>query len=99
LAFPALLTLGSLEKQGKHGNSRFSWKGRTFLPRQARKARKVLLLSRKAWIFPEKPGKPGMTVPGVEFLAFMEKQEMPTHGKPRKPEQNPGFPEKLGILD
>ena len=37
-----------------------------------------------------------MTVPGVEFLAFMEKQDMLTPGKPRNPEQKPRLSWKAG---
>ena len=43
LLFFFFLTLESLEKPEKHGNSWLSWKGRDVLPRKAWKARRGLL--------------------------------------------------------
>ena len=74
--FPAFLTLESLEKPGKHGNSWLSWKDRNVFPRKAWKARRGLWAFAESVDFvhtnqtQEKPGKAGMTVPGVEIPGF-----------------------------
>ena len=69
-------TLESLEKPGKHGNSWLSWKDRNVFPRKAWKARRGLWAFAESVDFvhtnqtQEKPGKAGMTVPGVEIPGF-----------------------------
>ena len=104
--FPAFLTLESVEKSvekpGKHGNSWLSWKDRNVLPRKAWKARRGL------WAFAESVDfvhtnriqksqeRQEWLCQVWKFLAFMEKQDMLTPGKPRNPEQKSRLPWKAG---
>ena len=110
LRFPQLffffLTLESLEKPGRHGNS-FLERPECSSKKSLESQERALGLRGKCGVCPSKPnpekpgkpGKPGMTVPGVEISGFHGQAGNAYSWKAKKARRkNPGLPGKLRIL-